>query len=279
MRDFIKSRFFTVIVIITMVMVIVPSVFGIMGIGRYLRDGVNIILTPFQKLFTYVTDAADGFVSYFTEFDRIVAENEELKKQNAEMRDKISAAEETEKTNDWLFTYLELKREHPDFSFREASITGRESSNYMTVFTLDKGKAQGIAKNMPVVTPEGIVGYVSDVGTDWCRAVTLLESGGACGAYVERSGAIGVVEGEYNLSRQGLCKMEYMAADADIKVGDRILSSGLGSVYPRGLVIGYVESVEPDAASRALTVKVRPTADLSETTKLMIITKYDAYTE
>ena len=279
MRDFIKSRFFTVIVIITMVMVIVPSVFGIMGIGRYLRNGVNIILTPFQKLFTYVTDAADGFVSYFTEFDRIVAENEELKKQNAEMRDKISAAEETEKTNDWLFTYLELKREHPDFSFREASITGRESSNYMTVFTLDKGKAQGIAKNMPVVTPEGIVGYVSDVGTDWCRAVTLLESGGACGAYVERSGAIGVVEGEYNLSREGLCKMEYMAADADIKVGDRILSSGLGSVYPRGLVIGYVESVEPDAASRALTVKVRPTADLSETTKLMIITKYDAYTE
>lgn len=279
MRDFIKSKFFTVIVIIAMVMVIVPSVFGVMGIGRYLRDGVNIILTPFQKLFTYVTDAADGFVSYFTEFDRIVAENEELKKQNAEMRDKISAAEETEKTNDWLFTYLELKREHPDFSFRDASITGRESSNYMTVFTLDKGKAQGIAKNMPVVTPEGIVGYVSDVGTDWCRAVTLLESGGACGAYVERSGAIGVVEGEYNLSREGLCKMEYMAADADIKVGDRILSSGLGSVYPRGLVIGYVESVEPDAASRALTVKVRPTADLSETTKLMIITKYDAYTE
>lgn len=279
MRDFLRSRFFTVIVIITMVMVIVPSVFGVMGIGRYLRDGVNIILTPFQKLFTYVTDASDGFVSYFTEFDRIVAENDELKKQNAEMRDKISAAEETEKTNDWLFSYLELKREHPDYTFRDASITGRESSNYMTVFTLDKGSAQGIAKNMPVVTPEGIVGYVSEVGTDWCRAVTLLESGGACGAYVERSGAIGVVEGDYSLSREGLCKMEYMAADADIKVGDRILSSGLGSVYPRGLVIGYVESVEPDAASRALTVKVRPTADLSETTKLMIITKYDAYTE
>ncbi|MDD6094477.1 MAG: rod shape-determining protein MreC [Clostridia bacterium] len=279
MRDFFKSRFFTVIVVITLIMVIVPSVFGVMGIGRYLRDGVNILLTPFQKLFTYVTDAADGFVSYFTEFDRIVEENEKLKEQNAQLRDKISAAEEAEQMNDWLFSYLELKREHTDYSFQDASVTGRESSNYMTVFTLDKGSSQGIAENMPVVTPDGIVGYVSEVGTDWCRAVTLLQSGGAAGAYVERSGEIGVVEGDYTLSRDGLCKMEYMAADADIKVGDRILSSGLGSVYPRGLVIGYVESVEPDAASRGLSVTVRPSADLTDISKLMIITKYDSYTE
>ncbi len=279
MRDFFKSKFFTVIMVITLVMVIVPSVFGVMGVGRYLSDGVNIVLTPLQKLFSSVTDAADGFVSYFTEFDRIVEENEKLRQQNAEMRQKISAAEEAEQMNDWLFTYLELKREHTDYSMQDATVTGRESSNYMTVFTLDKGTSHGIAVNMPVVTPDGIVGYVSEVGKNWCRAVTLLQNGGAVGAYVERSGEIGVVEANYTLSREGLCKMKYMAADADIKVGDRILSSGLGSVYPRGLVIGYVESVEADAASRALSVTVRPSADLTDISKLMIITKYDTYTK
>lgn len=279
MRDFFKSKFFTVIMVITLVMVIVPSVFGVMGVGRYLSDGVNIVLTPLQKLFSSVTDAADGFVSYFTEFDRIVEENEKLRRQNAEMRQKISAAEEAEQMNDWLFTYLELKREHTDYSMQNATVTGRESSNYMTVFTLDKGTSHGIAVNMPVVTPDGIVGYVSEVGKNWCRAVTLLQNGGAVGAYVERSGEIGVVEANYTLSREGLCKMKYMAADADIKVGDRILSSGLGSVYPRGLVIGYVESVEADAASRALSVTVRPSADLTDISKLMIITKYDTYTK
>lgn len=279
MRDFFKSKFFTVIMVITLVMVIVPTVFGVMGVGRYLSDGVNIVLTPLQKLFSSVTDAADGFVSYFTEFDRIVEENEKLRRQNAEMRQKISAAEEAEQMNDWLFTYLELKREHTDYSMQDATVTGRESSNYMTVFTLDKGTSHGIAVNMPVVTPDGIVGYVSEVGKNWCRAVTLLQNGGAVGAYVERSGEIGVVEANYTLSREGLCKMKYMAADADIKVGDRILSSGLGSVYPRGLVIGYVESVEADAASRALSVTVRPSADLTDISKLMIITKYDTYTK
>lgn len=279
MRDFFKSKFFTVIVIIALVMVIVPSVFGVMGISRYLRDGVNIILTPVQKLFTKVTDAADGFVSYFTEFDKIVEENRALKEQNAELRDKISAAEESKQLNDWLFTYLELKRQHTDYSLQDATVTGRESGNYMTVFTLDKGKAQGIDINMPAVTPDGIVGYVSEVGTDWCKAVTLLQSGSSIGAYVERSGEIGVVEANYILSRDGLCKMKYLAADADIKVGDRILSSGLGSVYPRGLAIGYVESVEKDAASRSVSVTVRPSADLTDISQLMIITKYDTYTK
>ncbi len=279
MRDFFKSKFFTVIVIITLIMVIVPSVFGVMGVGRYLSDGVNIVLTPLQKLFSSVTDAVDGFVSYFTEFDRIVEENEKLREQNAEMRQKISAAEEAEQMNDWLFTYLELKREHTDYTLQDATVTGRESGNYKIVFTLDKGRAQGIKVNMPVVTPDGIVGYVSQVGTNWCRAVTLLQNGGSIGAYVERSGEIGVVKGDYTLSLDGLCKMEYMAADADIKVGDRILSSGLGSVYPRGLVVGYVESVEEDASSRALSVTVRPCADLTDISRLMIITKYDSETK
>lgn len=280
MKSFIRSRFFTAIVIAVMIMVIVPSVFGVMGISRYLRDGVNILLTPLQKLFTSVTDAADGFVSYFTEFDRIVEENRLLKEENSALKDKISSAEEAEQINDWLFSYLELKREHEDFSLQDAAVTGRESGNYMTVFTLDKGSNQGIEKNMPVVSPDGIVGYVNEVGTDWCRAVTLLQNGGSCGAYVERSGEIGVISGDYTLARDGLCKMEYLAADSDIKVGDRILSSGLGSVYPRGLVIGYVETIEPDAAGRKLSVTVRPCASLSDDiSRLMIITKYDSYTQ
>lgn len=277
MRDFFKSKFFTVTVVIALILVIFPTVFGAMGIGRYLKNGVNIVLTPVQKLFTKVTDAADGFVSYFTEFDRISEENDALRKQNAELRDKISSAEEAKQLNDWLFTYLELKREHPDYSLQDANVIGRESSNYMTVFTLDKGSSHGIEANMPLVTPEGIVGYVSEVGTNWCRAVTLLQSGTDVGAYVERSGDVGVVEGDYTLSRDGLCRMKYMSADSDIKEGDRILSSGLGSVYPRGLVIGYVEKVEPDENSRALAVTVRPCADLTEISRLMIITHYETY--
>lgn len=279
MRDFFRSRFFTVLVIIAMFMVIVPSVFGAMGLSGALKNAVNTVFTPVQKLFLYVADAAEGFGDYFTEFDRIIDENKELRELNSSLQDRISAAEETEQMNEWLFDFLELKREHTDYKFQPAAVTGRESDNYKTVFILDKGSAQGIEVNMPVISSDGIVGHVTEVGTDWCKVLTLLESGVSVGANVERSGEIGVVSGDYTLAKEGLCKMDYLAADADIKEGDRIVSSGYGSVYPRGLVIGYVESVEKDSASRALSVTVRPSADTSDVSRLMILTDYETYTE
>ena len=279
MRDFLRSRFFTVVVIIAMVMVIVPTVFASMGLSGVLKDTVNIIFSPLQKAFTYYTDAIDGYVSFFTEFDRIVEENNALREEINDLRDKISSAEEAEEMNDWLYNYLELKREHTDFRFTEATVSVREGGNYTTVFMLDKGRAHGVEKDMPVVTQNGIVGYISEVGTTWAKAVTFLEEGSAIGAYVERNGVEGIIEGSFALSEEGLCLMTYIAADADIKVGDRIVSSGYGSVYPRGLVIGTVEKIESDTSSRSVTVTVRPSADLSDLSRMMIITGYDVYTE
>ncbi|MBQ8914998.1 MAG: rod shape-determining protein MreC [Clostridia bacterium] len=279
MREFLRSRFFSVVVIIALIMVIVPTVFGAMGLGSVLRDTVNTILTPVQKVFTYCTDAVDGFVSFFTEFDRIVEENDALRKEINELRDRISDAEEAEEMNNWLFDYLELKREHTDFRFTVATVSAREGGNFATVFMLDKGRAHGVEKDMPVVTSEGIVGYICEVGTTWSKAVTFLESGTAIGAYVQRSGVEGVIEGNFALSEEGVCTLSYLSADADIKEGDRILSSGFGSVYPRGLVIGTVEKIEKDSASRSISVTVRPAASLSDPSKLMIITDYEVYTE
>ena len=279
MKSFFRSKFFTVTVIVALCLVIVPSVFYSMGIGGVLKDAVNVVFSPVQKAFNYCTDAIDGFVSFFTEFDRISEENRALKEEIASLKDRISRAEETEEMNEWLYDYLELKREHTDYKFVPATVTGGEGGNYMTVFLLDKGYAQGVRKDMPVVTDSGIVGYICEVGITWSKAVTILEAGGAVGAYVERSGEQGVIEGNFELSEKGVCKMSYLSADADIQVGDRIVSSGYGSVYPRGLVIGTVESVEKDSVSRSLAVTVRPTADLSEIEKLMIITEYETYTE
>lgn len=279
MRDFLKSKFFTVVVIIAMVMVIVPAVFGSMGISWMLKDTVNVILSPFRKAFTYCTDAVDGFTSFFTEFDRIVEENNALREEINTLRDKVSSAEEAEEMNEWLYNYLELKREHMDFHFTEATVSAREGGNYTTVFMLDKGKSHGVQKDMPVVTEHGIVGYITEVGTTWAKAVTFLEEGTAIGAYVERSGAEGVIEGNFALAEEGICLMSYLSEDSDIKVGDRIVSSGYGSVYPRGLVIGTVEKIEKDSASRSITVTVRPASDLRELTRMMIITDYDVYTE
>lgn len=279
MRDFFKSKFFIAAVIIALILVIVPTVLSAMGLSGYVRSAVNGLLMPVQMAFTAITDAIEGYTSYFTEFDRLREENEQLRAELAAQRDQIYDAQELEEMLNFLYDYIELKREHTDFMFAPADITGRGAGNYMTVFNLNKGSDHGVTVDMPVVASDMVVGYIVEVGSKWSKAVTILESASSVGAYLSRTGQLGVVEGNFSLVSDGLCEMKYVPAEADVRVGDRVVSSGLGSVYPRGLVIGYVEEVIPDSYSRNLTVRVRPAVDFAALSKVMIVVDYDVYTE
>lgn len=279
MRPFLKNKFFITAVIIAVLAALVPTVLSAAGAHMPLRNFTNVLLTPLQKGFNYITDAIDGFSSYFTEFDELVAENAALKQENAALRDRLYHAEEIENLNEWLATFLEMKRAHTDFHLSPAKITGRESGNYMTVFTVDQGSAHGITKGMPVVSAEGVIGYVAEVGLTWSKVTTLLESAASIGAYVERTGELGLVEGSFSLAAEGLCEITYLHADSDVKVGDRILTTGYGSVYPRDLVIGYVTEILSDEYSRTITARISPAVSLSDLHQVMIITEYETVTE
>jgi len=264
-----------VLVILTIIFTVVPSVLSAVGAGSYVRNAVNVILSPVKSLFSYASDAVSGFTSYFTEFDNVVDENNRLREELSSLKERLSNAEEVEKMNEWLYRYLELRREHNDYKYVDCKVTGSESGNYMTVFILDKGTSSGIKKDMCAITDYGVVGYVKEVGSTWCKVVTLLESDTALGAYIQRTDEIGVVEGDFTLASEGLCKMLYISADSDVKAGDRILTSGYGSVYPRGLLIGYVERTEPDPNTQTIVAYVRPSEKLTDITKLMVITDYE----
>lgn len=269
--QFFKSRFFIVALIVALILVIVPTVLSVMGLSSYVRAALGTIVSPFQRAAAYVADGIGGFTEYFTEFDRLKEENAELKKELADLTDKIYSAELTNEENDWLRSYIGIKREHIDFELESATVIARESGNYMTVFVLNRGTLHGVGVNMPIITEEGVVGYVCETGPTWSKGVTLIETASAVGAYVERSGETGVVEGTYMLKADGLCTMSYLPPDADIKEGDRVLTSGVGSVYPQGLLIGTVESVGFDENTRETTAKISLAAVSSDVKKVMII--------
>ena len=149
------------------------------------------------------------------------------------------------------------------------------AGNYMTSFTLNRGTLHGIKVNMPVVVTEGIVGYVTDVGLNWCMVSSVIETASSVGAYVPRSGATGIVSGDASLRNEGICKISYLDANADIQVGDMVLSSGTGSVYPADLKIGEVIAVEVDEYSRSLIATVKPSVNFTNLRYMMIITGYE----
>ena len=97
---------------------------------------------------------------------------------------------------------------------------------------------------------------------------------------MERTGELCVVEGDHSLINDGICRLNYLSEDSDVQVGDRILSSGYGSVYPRGLVIGYVTEIEKNQYSRSVVAYVTPAATLTtDISKIMVITDYETYSE
>ncbi|MCR4682308.1 MAG: rod shape-determining protein MreC [Clostridiales bacterium] len=278
-KKFITGRFFLVTLSVALLISIVPAVLFAMGQGDYVKSTLQLIATPFQWAFTKVGEGVNGYVVYFRTMKDLREENAELRRELEENKGKIYDAELVREENEFIRSYLGIKAEHSEFSFEDASVIGRESTNYRTVFTLSKGSLHGIGKDMPVITPDGLVGCVTEVGPTWCRAVSLIETASSIGAYDERSGALGVVEGNYILRYDGLCRMVYIDSDADMRAGDRILSSGIGSVYPRGLAIGEVVSVEPDENTRTFTAVIRPYADTEDISRVMIITEYKLYSE
>ncbi|MBQ4353970.1 MAG: rod shape-determining protein MreC [Clostridia bacterium] len=276
MKQFFKNKFFYIISVITLLVTIVPMIFSSMGLTFVFRDAVGVLLTPMQKVFQYAAQAADGFAAYFYRFDELVEENNALREEIAELRTQIYDSSEREEMYAWLSDFLELKMGHNDYKFLSASVTGRESGNYSRILTLDVGSGAGVELHMPVITSEGIVGQITEVGYNWSKVTTIVEPNSSVGAYVERNNDAGIARGVFELSADGLCLLSYLPADSTVREGDRILSTGYGSVYPRDLVVGYVDSVETNPYTRSLDVRVRCAVDFSSLAQVMIITDFDA---
>ncbi len=256
-----QNKFFLVCICIVLVLTVVTSTFSLMGYHALARDIVGTVTMPVRWCVTAVTNAAEGFGKHFRSVDKLLEKNQQLEEENKALREQIEQAQLSERENERLKEYLGIKNEHPSFVLEEGCVIGRESGNYISVLTLNKGSYHGIQRNMAVITSDGIVGYVSEVGMNWCKVSTLLETASSVGAYIPRSGVSGMVEGDYSMRYDGNCKMTYLSADADIEIGDLIYSSGIGSVYPADLPMGRVIAITVDEYSRTLTATVQPTAN------------------
>ena len=130
---------------------------------------------------------------------------------------------------------------------------------------------------MPVLTAEGVLGYVKELGLDWCKVASIIETTSSVGAYTDRTGAVGVVQGDLDLRQKGRCRMLYIDKGADIKIGDRVYTKGgEESIYPPDLLIGEIVSIQADEAG--LLVEISPVVspeEIDSITRLMIVCGYD----
>lgn len=256
-------------------LVVFTSVFAFMGMGNLLKDGVNTLLYPFRWCGIQLKESYESISMYFKNMDKLIEENKELKEENRNLRENMIDAQAIDEENARLREYLELKKTYNDYTLCDATVIAHEGEAYMTVMTLNRGSGDGVKKGMAVITSSGVVGCVYEVGYNWCKVRNIIEDSSGVGAYISRSGEIGIVEGDVMYKESNLCDLNYLSENSDVREGDIVYTSGLGSVYPRGLPIGKVISVKKNDYDRTMSAKIESFVDFTDIKYVMIITSFD----
>lgn len=259
-----------------MFLTILTATLSLMGQTDPIKDAINSLTIPFRYAADAVSEAIDGFSSYFKAIEEYKAENESLRAEIESLEAEIAEGDAAREENARLRDYLEMKEKYSDFKLTEALIIGREGEGYATFFTLNKGNNDGINVGMAVMVKNGLVGSVCDAGDTWSRVRVLNEASASAGAYVNRSGEIGVLSGDITYKGTGYCTLKYLPEDADVEEGDLIYTSGEGSVYPGGIYIGVVKSVTLDGFSRTKTAKVEIAVNLDELKHVVVVTGHES---
>lgn len=145
-----------------------------------------------------------------------------------------------------------------------AVIAGGASPDFRTI-TIDKGTADGVRADMAVIAPAGVVGRVITPTARAAKVQLLIDRNAAAGALVERSRAQGVAVGT-----GGALRLDYVSGTADVQAGDTVVTSGIDGIYPKGFVIGQIESVERGQGVFG-AIAVRPAVDFSSLEAVLIV--------
>ena len=158
-------------------------------------------------------------------------------------------------------------RKHQTFSSIVANVIGRDPSNWNASLILDKGSAHFIKSGQPVLSPLGVVGKIIEVGKTTAKAILLSDPNFSVAAVVERTRENGLLTG----TLQGICRLQYLTENADVKVGDRVITSKLSSSFPDGLIIGTIVDVQASQNTHTVECLVEPAVDLSTLEEVVII--------
>ncbi|NLK51868.1 MAG: rod shape-determining protein MreC [Syntrophomonadaceae bacterium] len=241
------------------------------GPERVIRDG----LAPLQSGFTSLARGTRGLAGYLAQVDQLLTQNEELRQQISDLAWKNNQLLENEQEVIRLRSMLDFKQANTQYDLLGARVIARGPSNWYSTLVLDCGLSDGVARNMVVITPEGLVGRIMAVSQYTTEVLLITDSEGPVGSVVlvQENRVPGVVEGVGDGS--GTLVMKHIAYDAPVQEGQSIVTSGLGDIFPKGIRIGQIQKVDREAEPSGLQkyAIIRPEVDFDRLEEVFIILK------
>ena len=276
MRHFFSTRVRVVLIVSLLIAALLGVLSGLTGqnIPSML---VQSALAPLRSGANAVTQQAEQIYDYLFGYERLEAENAELRQQLAQMQEDALVADALRKENERLRQLLKLQTELEVYELVDAYIIARSSpAEWVSTLTINRGSSAGIEVGMCAITENGeVVGLVSEVGPNYAVIKTVLDSSLEISATISESGYAGMVSGGYTSGHSDLLRMDYLPSAAVIRNNDKVVTSG-STVYPRNLVLGYVVDAGFEDTGVAKFAILKPAANIDELEQIFIITDYEA---
>ena len=231
-------------------------------------------LAPVQSLVSKVTQGISGYLYRVKLRSNIEYEYNQLKAQNDELVLRSLLSEELEEENTRLRALLGEYESRAEMNPVLARVIASESGNYFSTFTINKGKKDGVDTQMAVITSEGLIGYTYEVFDTTAKVITVIDDQASLAALIESSRDQGAVKGTLGSTGEPLCRMYYLSADSVPRPGDRVITSGVGVSFPKGLLIGYVRESTRAIEDNKHYIVVEPAADFEHIEDVLVLRYY-----
>ncbi|HVN83980.1 MAG TPA: rod shape-determining protein MreC [Candidatus Binatia bacterium] len=229
----------------------------------------TLLLEGMRPLQVLVSDAVGAAATGWTQYVDLVnvrAENESLRRRVAELEQNAARLTELEETNQRLTELLGFKSAL-EGQAQTAQVSGRDPGALFQSLTLDKGEHEGIRKGFAVLSSAGVIGQVVSTSPHASRVLLITDHNSGVDAIVQRSRARGIVAG----ALADGCVMKYLQRGEDVQVGDRVATSGLDGIFPRGMLIGEVTKVSRNHRGLLQMAEIKPSAPLERLEEVLVV--------
>ena len=237
-----------------------------------IRGVVLTVFSPVQMLLISVYQDTVGVWERYVYLVGVEEENEQLRSSLQKISSKYENLKilyvETEKKNQRLENILDFTHE-TSYTLIPARVIGGDPQPFSGSIVVDKGTASGVSVDMPVISTDGVVGIVISVSTRSSRIVLLNDKNCRVDVIVQDDRARGILEG----AADGSLKLSYVDRQADVIEGDIIVTSGMGGIFPKGLLVGEVAAVTVPPYGLFQEIVIEPRAKLSSLEEVLIVVR------
>ncbi len=228
---------------------------------------VTEVISPVQEGLSNSKKSLSSFWDNYLSIVNTSKENTVLKKQISRLESDLTTMEEIRKENLRLKRLLNFTDESSHQKIM-AQVVGWDSANEFKVIRLNKGASSGIKVMSPVITNHGLVGYVYRVTENYSDVLTILDQNNRVDVVIERTRTHGIVEGVFNFK----CALKYIMRNEPVEVGDKLITAGVGGIYPKGLKVGMVTGITKESFGMTLSIEVVPSVDFDKLEEVIVLT-------